>query len=68
MDLAFAWWPCGVYFSAVGGAVTVCFTYLRGIRSQGLHAFMIAAYTVVLASHPLRGPGPRLSLRRSRPR
>lgn len=32
----------------LGGAVTVCFTYLLGIRAELLHAFMIAAYTVVL--------------------
>lgn len=32
-----------------GGIVTVLFTYLLGIRSEGLHAFMIASYTVVLA-------------------
>ena len=32
----------------LGGAVTVCFTYLLGIRAELLHALMIAAYTVVL--------------------
>ena len=32
----------------LGGVVTVCFTYLLGIRAEGLHAFMIASYTVVL--------------------
>ena len=33
----------------LGGAVTVWFTYLLGIRSELLHALMIAAYTLVLA-------------------
>ena len=33
----------------LGGVVTVLFTYLLGISSEGLHAIMIAAYTVVLA-------------------
>ena len=33
----------------LGGATTVCFTYLLGVRTEWLHAFMIAAYTLVLA-------------------
>ena len=33
----------------LGGATTVCFTYLLGVRTEWLHVFMIAAYTLVLA-------------------
>ena len=33
----------------LGGATTVCFTYLLGVSTEWLHAFMIAAYTLVLA-------------------
>lgn len=33
----------------LGGAITVCFTYLLGVRTEWLHVFMIAAYTLVLA-------------------
>jgi hypothetical protein len=33
----------------LGGAATVCFTYLLGVRAEWLHGFMIAAYTLVLA-------------------
>ena len=33
----------------VGGTTTVCFTYLLGVRTEWLHVFMIAAYTLVLA-------------------
>ncbi len=33
----------------LGGATTVCCTYLLGVRTEWLHAFMIAAYTLVLA-------------------
>ena len=31
------------------GATTVCFTYLLGVRTGGLHVSMIAAYTLVVA-------------------
>ena len=31
------------------GATTVCFTYLLGVRTEWLHVFMIAAYTLFLA-------------------
>ena len=34
------------------GATTVCFTYLLGVRTEWLHVFMIAAYTLVLALIP----------------
>jgi len=33
----------------IGGATTVCFTYLLGVRTEWLHAFMIVAYTLVLS-------------------
>ncbi|HEV2091978.1 MAG TPA: hypothetical protein VGR18_02305 [Rubrobacter sp.] len=33
----------------LGGATTVGFTYLLGVRTEWLHVFMIAAYTLVLA-------------------
>jgi hypothetical protein len=33
----------------LGGATTVCFTYLLGVRKEWLRVFMIAAYTLVLA-------------------
>jgi len=33
----------------LGGATTVCFTYLLGVSTEWLHVFMIAAYTLVLA-------------------
>jgi hypothetical protein len=33
----------------LGGATTVCFTYLLGVRTEWLHVVMIAAYTLVLA-------------------
>ncbi len=33
----------------LSGATTVCFTYLLGGRTEWLHVFMIAAYTLVLA-------------------
>ena len=33
----------------LGGAATVCFTYLLGVRTEWLHVVMIAAYTLVLA-------------------
>ncbi len=33
----------------LGGATTVYFTYLLGGRTEWLHVFMIAAYTLVLA-------------------
>jgi hypothetical protein len=33
----------------LGGATTVCFAYLLGVRTEWLHVFMIAAYTLVLA-------------------
>ena len=33
----------------LGGATTVSFTYLLGVRTEWLHVFMIAAYTLVLA-------------------
>jgi hypothetical protein len=33
----------------VGGATTVIFTYLVGVRTEWLHVFMIVAYTLVLA-------------------
>ena len=33
----------------LGGATTVCFTYLLGVRTEWLHVLMTAAYTLVLA-------------------
>ncbi|HKH10298.1 MAG TPA: hypothetical protein VKA73_04055 [Rubrobacter sp.] len=33
----------------VGGATTVCFTYLLAVRAAWLHVVMIAAYTLVLS-------------------
>jgi hypothetical protein len=33
----------------LGGATTVCFTYLLGVRTEWLHVFMIVAYTLVLS-------------------
>ena len=33
----------------VGGVLTICFTYLLGVRTQALHVVMICALTVVLA-------------------
>lgn len=33
----------------VGGAVTVCFTYLLGVRTEWLHVFMVVSYALVLA-------------------
>jgi hypothetical protein len=33
----------------LGGVTTVCFTYLLGVRTEWLHVFMVAAYTLVLA-------------------
>jgi len=33
----------------LGGVTTVCFTYLLGVRTEWLHVFMIAAYTLFLA-------------------
>ena len=33
----------------LGGATTVCFTYLLGVKTEWLHVVMIAAYTLVLA-------------------
>ena len=33
----------------LGGATTVCFTYLLGVRTGWLHVLMTAAYTLVLA-------------------
>lgn len=33
----------------LGGAATVCFAYLLGVRAEWLHVVMIAAYTLVLA-------------------
>lgn len=33
----------------IGGATTVSFTYLLGVRTEWLHVFMIAAYALVLA-------------------
>jgi hypothetical protein len=33
----------------LGGATTVCFTYLLGVSTEWLHMVMIAAYTLVLA-------------------
>ena len=33
----------------LGGATTVCFTYLLGVRTEWLHVVMIATYTLVLA-------------------
>ena len=36
----------------LGGATTVCFTYLLGVSTKWLHVFMIAAHTLVLALIP----------------
>ncbi len=36
----------------LGGATTLCFTYLLGVSTEWLHVFMIAAYTIVLALIP----------------
>ena len=33
----------------LGGATTLCFTYLLGVSTEWLHVFMIVAYTLVLA-------------------
>ena len=33
----------------LGGATTVCFTYLLGVKAEWLHVVMIAVYTLVLA-------------------
>lgn len=33
----------------VGGVVTVCFTYLLGVRTEWLHVFMVVSYALVLA-------------------
>lgn len=32
----------------IGGATTVLFTYLLGVKTEWLHVFMIVAYTLVL--------------------
>jgi ABC-type branched-subunit amino acid transport system permease subunit len=33
----------------VGGVITVCFTYLFGMRTPRLHVLMVVAFTLVLA-------------------
>jgi uncharacterized membrane protein YccC len=33
----------------VGGMITVCFTYLFGMRTPRLHVLMVVAFTLILA-------------------
>ena len=38
----------------MGGAVTISFTYLFGMRTLRLHVLMVVAFTLVLALYTIR--------------